>query len=278
MPLSAPPTKPAVVSSTTSAASASSPKVAQAPGAFHISLYEPNYIMPAYYTFSPDESVYRGHTPHGERLRNVEFAYQISLQIPIVSNVANMPLSFDAAYTQKSYWQAYNKSAFFRESDYEPELFMQYRPKRYLPFGWSWTQGSLGVVHQSNGKGGELERSWNRVYVSATVSKNHWRVKVQPWYVIHDSMMEQQNPDIARYLGYGQWILSYRWSKQEISLLSRNNLTSGFSRGYWQMAWTFPLIQELKGYVQVSTGYGQSLIEYDHATTAVGLGIALNNW
>lgn len=278
MHFSAPPTQPAIASRTASTKSVASSDASQGDKAFHISLYKPNYVLPLYYTFSPYNSVYEGHTPNGEGIRNLEFTYQISLKIPILSHVANMPLSVEAAYTQRSYWQAYNKSAFFRESNYEPELFVQYNRNERLPLGWNWIKGSFGVVHQSNGQGGVLERSWNRLYVSATLTKDHWRVKAEPWYVIHDSTMREHNPDIAHYLGYGEWILSYRWNKQEISLLSRNNLTSGFSRGYWQMAWTFPLIQELKGYVQISTGYGQSLIEYDHATTAVGLGIALNNW
>lgn len=243
-----------------------------------ISLFKPNYILPAYYTFAPDNSVYGGHTPSGEKIHHVEFAFQLSLKVTVLSGIAGYPVDLDTAYTQKSFWQAYNQSAFFRESDYEPELFLQWGLDHDLPWGWTWTDGGAGLVHQSNGKGGTLERSWNRVYFDLTLTNRRWQLVIKPWYIIHDGTYERQNPDMARYLGYGEWIVSYRWSGQEISLLSRNNITSGFSRGYWQVGWTFPLLPALKGYVQVSTGYGQSLIEYDHRTAGVGVGFALNNW
>lgn len=243
-----------------------------------ISLLKPNYILPAYFTFAPDDSVYDGHTPSGEKIRHVEFAFQLSLKVTVLSDIERYPLDLDAAYTQKSFWQAYGPSAFFRESDYEPELFLQWGFDQDLPYGWNWTDGSVGLVHQSNGKGGALERSWNRVFLDLTLSNGRWQVQIKPWYIIHDGTFERQNPDIARYLGYGEWILSYQWNGQEIALLSRNNISSGFSRGYWQIGWTFPLLPALKGYVQLSTGYGQSLIEYDHRTAGAGIGIALNNW
>lgn len=243
-----------------------------------ISLFKPNYLLPAYYTSAPDDSVYEGHTPSGDKIHHVEFVFQLSLKVTVLNGIAGYPVDLDAAYTQKSFWQAYNQSAFFRESDYEPQLFLQWSFDHDLPWGWTSTDGGVGLVHQSNGKGGALERSWNRVYLDLTLSNRHWQLEIKPWYIIHDGTYERQNPDMARYLGYGEWIVSYRWSGLEISLLSRNNISSGFSRGYWQVGWSFPLLPALKGYVQASTGYGQSLIEYDHRTAGVGVGFALNNW
>lgn len=245
---------------------------------FGITLYHPNYVLPAYYTFSPDRAVFRGQTPSGETIQRLEFKYQLSLKVIAVRRVAGKPLGLDFAYTQKSYWQAYDRSAFFRESDYQPEVFFNYRRHWALPLGWQWRTTAFGAVHQSNGKGGVMERSWNRLYLRATLRRGHWRLAVQPWLIIHDSTMREHNPDIGRYLGYGQWILSYRRGRQVVALRSRNTLASGFSRGFVQLSWSFPLIHQLRGYVQVSSGYGQSLIGYDHSTTALGIGLALNNW
>ncbi|MFN7835733.1 MAG: phospholipase A [Burkholderiaceae bacterium] len=44
------------------------------------------------------------------------------------------------------------------------------------------------------------------------------------------------------------------------------------------MDWGFPLAASLRGHVQVSSGYGESLIDYNHNATYVGAGISLVEW
>jgi len=38
------------------------------------------------------------------------------------------------------------------------------------------------------------------------------------------------------------------------------------------------LLTKVKGYVQVFSGYGQSLIDYNRYTNGVGIGFALSDW
>jgi len=45
-----------------------------------------------------------------------------------------------------------------------------------------------------------------------------------------------------------------------------------------ELAYSFPLTPYVYGYVQVFSGYGQSLIEYNHRTNSAGVGLAFNNW
>ena len=66
------------------------------------------------------------------------------------------PVSLNVAYTQLSYWQVYAKSQFFRETNYEPAIFLS---DNFSKIGWV-----MSVLHQSNGRGGKLERSWNRYF------------------------------------------------------------------------------------------------------------------
>ena len=63
------------------------------------------------------------------------------------------------------------------------------------------------------------------------------------------------------------------------SIMSRNNLESGFQRGALQLSWSFPLFKwpYLKGYVQYFTGYGESLIDYDHYVNTIGFGLSLTD-
>ena len=54
-------------------------------------------------------------------------------------------------------------------------------------------------------------------------------------------------------------------------MLTRYNFQT--SKGAAQFSWAFPLISNLKGYVQYFSGYGYSLIDYDAYQRVLGLGI-----
>jgi phospholipase A1 len=248
------------------------------PHSFAIAFYKPTYLLPYYYTATPYNQVYADNTPTGERLNNDEIKYQISFKVPVWQNIFNYPTTLYLAYTQLSYWQAYNNTAFFRESDYEPEIFLANEINFHLIKDWYINFLTLGAVHQSNGFGGLLERSWNRVYVEAVSSTDHWMVSVRPWYIIHDKTMREHNPNIADFLGYGQILIAYKYYSQVFSIQVRNLVEGGGRRATAEFTWSFPLTSYLNGYVQLFSGYGQSLIEYDHRTNSAGIGLALSNW
>lgn len=246
---------------------------------YAIVFYKPTYILPFYYTGSPANGVYEGNTPNGESLKHSELKYQISFKVPIWKNILGAPSSLYLAYTQLSYWQAYNHYAFFRETDYEPELFLSNELNRHLFWDWHLDFLNVGVVHQSNGFGNTLERSWNRVYIAAVLANENWMITFRPWIVFHDSTYMRQNPHLAYWEGYEEFIIAFKfWENQVISWQSHNFIESGGRRSGNTFAWTFPLTKYIKGNIQFFTGYGQSLIEYNHRTNSFGIGIALSNW
>ena len=239
---------------------------------YGISFYEPTYILPFYYTGSPYYAVYQGNTPENQRVNHEEVKYQLSFIFPIWANMFGSKVSIGASYTQLSYWQFYTKSSYFRETNYKPAIFIS---DHFLP---NWMV-SVGVVHESNGRGGVFERNWNRLYCDIVVSGTNWVINIKPWILIfrkHSSDLD--NPDIAQYLGYGRIVFAYKFYNQEVSLMFRNTITSGFKRGAIEAAYSFPVHGRLIGYVRFFTGYGQSLIEYNHYSNSVGVGLALSNW
>lgn len=245
-------------------------KVANNP--YSLILYKPTYILPFYYTESPYTAIYQHQTPDSQTVMSSEFKAQLSFQVPIIHHLFNDKNSLSVGYTQDSFWQVYAKSQYFRETDYEPELFF----RRIQTSEISW---QVGLVHQSNGRGGAYERSWNRAYGQVIYSGKNWVMQVNAWALIFKAESSNlHNPSIADYLGNGNAILSYKFGTTTLSLMTRNNLQSRFKEGAEKLTFSFPLHGHFRGFLYAFSGYGQSLIEYNHYTNAVALGIAFNDW
>ena len=201
-----------------------------------------------------------------------EFVAQLSFKVPLWKDMFGKPIKLSAAYTQIMFWQLYSASPYFRETNYEPEIFLSGKPYDFFIC-------SGGLVHQSNGRGGLMERSWNRAYLDALFPLGDWTLSVKPWALIDQAdSSDLHNDDIAHYLGYGELLLVYKKKKAEFSMMARNILESGLSHGALRLGASYPIRGRFRAYAVFFNGYGQSLIEYNHTTTSVGLGVALNDW
>ncbi len=168
----------------------------------------------------------------------------------------------------------------FRETNYEPEAMAVLRTDLKLPFGLQWRFVNVGFVHQSNGRGEPLSRSWNRVYAQFAIERGDFSVLIRPWWRLPESNGNDNNPDIVNYLGRGDLLAVYQpsGSGHSFALLARNNLSSSDNRGSLQFDWRFPRYRNLKGYLQVFSGYGETLIDYNYRQTTAGIGISLSDW
>lgn len=218
-------------------------------------------------------------------LDTIESKFLISFKAEIMSYREIHWLSFKdfrlwGAYTQQSNWQAFNarSSSPFRETNYEPELI--------ATFGTGQAEGlkmvNVGFVHQSNGKQIPESRSWNRVYLQGGWEwDNDLSVLARGWWRIPENAASNDNPDLQSYLGYGDALL--RWdpdTTQSVSLLLRNNLQTGQNRGFAQLDWTTPVFvgKSAKLHAQITNGYGESLLDYNHRQTTFGLGVSFREW
>ncbi len=92
-----------------------------------ITLYRPTYVLPYYYTANPYYSIYQNNTPNDQRIKSSEFKAQLSFFVPVMTSIFNDPnKTLNIAYTQLNYWQFYTSSQYFRETNYEPEVFLAY--------------------------------------------------------------------------------------------------------------------------------------------------------
>lgn len=239
-----------------------------------ISTYRRNYILPiAYDTHLPNphqfNEIVAGAPNHNE------LKYQISLKVNLAEDMFGDNGDLFLAYTQYSLWQAYNAhSAPFRETNYEPELFLRFDNSAQF-YGWTNSFNRVGLIHQSNGRGGELSRSWNRLYVESILQRGPWTISIMPWYRLPEPHEKDDNPDIEKYLGYGDLTVIYTTDQgHEISMLMRTNPEKG--RYSQQLDYAFPLFGRVRGYIQYYHGYGETLIDYNRRVNRIGLGFSFN--
>ncbi|MBN2720726.1 MAG: phospholipase A [Proteobacteria bacterium] len=244
--------------------------------------HRPNYILPFYYSTDPNAEV-QGLSE--DELDRIEMLFQISLKVLIDNDFLGSKGDLYAAYTSRSWWQAYNgeRSSPFRETNHEPEMFLFFDTDFGI-LGMKAFGVVAGVSHQSNGQGGDLSRSWNRVYLDLLLSRKNMIVNVKPWYRIPEKEKKDpqdpsgdDNPDLMEYMGPGELSFVFAHRNHTFTVLLRNNLRKD-NKGAVELGWSYPLSKKIKGYVRFFEGYGESLIDYNHRETRLGFGLLMADW
>jgi phospholipase A1/A2 len=244
---------------------------------FTLMAHRQNYILLAAYNFQGYDTEEFSDAFGGEdfSFKSTESQFQLSFKAPLAVNLFDKNIDIFAAYTARSFWQVYQKdiSSPFRETNHQPEVWLDFHPELTF-YGFRSTASALGVAHQSNGRSGNLSRSWNTVFADLAFQNGNFFVSMRPWVRIPESTENDDNPDLTDYLGHGELRFAYKYNKNVFSLMSRNNLESGFSKGAVEVGWSFPIpnYPYFKGYLQYFSGYGESLIDYDRYVNRIGIG------
>jgi len=212
-------------------------------------------------------------------LDNKEMKFQISVKGHILGENRHT-LWF--GYTQQSFWQIYDTehSNPFRESNYEPELIYSFRPDS-LRLGSKVNVSHLnaGFAHQSNGQALPRSRGWNRAYFQAGLESDfgdHGKLALLPrvWKRIGGGTIDDDNPDINHYLGQGEIEARYYYGRGVLSMLARIHS--------FQLDLAIPApsllgirIHNTNLHLQLFSGYGESLIDYNQRHHTFGVGISL---
>lgn len=234
--------------------------------------YESNYML---YTYTSNiNKTAIGSYNWADEARKDEVNFQLSLGFPLWRGILGDNSLLGASYTQRSWWQLSNRgeSSPFRETNYEPQLFLGWATD-YTFAGWTLRDVEVGFNHQSNGRSEPTSRSWNRAYVRLMAQNGDWQVDLKPWIRFSDS--EDDNPDIAKYMGYYRLRVGYVWGDSVFSAEGRYNWNSGYGGG--ELGWSYPLTDHVRFYTKVFSGYGESLIDYNHRQTRFGIGVTLND-
>ena len=189
------------------------------------------------------------------------------------------------AYSQQSYWQLFSGdiSRPFRTTDHEPELIYVYPLNVQLPGQGRLRYGGLGLVHQSNGQSLPLSRSWNRVYLMAGAQwDTEWLLQTRLWRRASESAANDDNPGIENTIGRAEVKLTWNPNpRHTFGMTWRHSLRTegnGSARLEWLRALSPPDDggqRNLRLHMQIFSGYGDSLLDYNRQRTTYSLGLSL---
>lgn len=207
------------------------------------------------------------------------FKYRIFSEEGLVGEKVPVLRKFFLAYTQRSLWDVQEQSSPFYDTSYMPELFYEFQ--KPASEGWfSWLGYQAGYKHESNGKGGTDSRSMNMLYVKPAFlfgKMDGWRVIFAPRLFCYIFDMSD-NPDMSDFRGYVEWALSA--GKSDGLMLSVLGRVGTDWKGSVELNATYPLSfggrSEVAYFlVQLFTGYGESLRDYDKRSTMLRAGLSL---
>ena len=249
-------------------------------GTFRLMSYKPIYITAGRISSYPNKQP-KSENPdysatESSPYNNVEAKFQLSFKTKVVQDLLWGKGDIWIGYTQKAHWQIYNSdiSRAFREINYEPEIIFRY-PVKMKVFNGEFKSIGFAFNHQSNGRDLPLSRSWNRIIFHIGYEIDNWNITLNPW--IRSSDSDDENPNITKYIGNGEINVTYNYNRHEFYAIG----THPFDRwrgGSIQLNYVFPIKGHLRGHVQFFNGYGETLIDYNHKQTTIGIGVSFANW
>jgi len=251
--------------------------------------YLPSFFLPLHYTSNLNRQPSTPGKPDGPRNDNykaLESKLQISLRTKLATGVVLPGADLWFAFTQRSMWQLWNHtdSAPFRSTDYQPELiYVVPLAKRFgeLGDGWRVRMLQFGVAHQSNGQSDPLSRSWNKIYGGLALDKGNFGLNWRYHQRIPESLEEDDNRDLIDYIGSHEFTATWLPGSATAMLVWRNDL-SNLSQGSFQLDMTYPVddakLDGLRWHLQLFSGYGETLLDYNIRQHSVGLGVMLFNF
>ena len=273
-------------------------------GFFGLQPYDTNFILPV--SYGKDKPTRASASIHPNNIpsslqnefkydENTEVEFQLSLKKQLSYDLFGFNEYINFAYTQKVWWQLYSDSGPFRETNYLPEVFVNVPTSQSVDNVIGLKVVKFGFLHESNGQEGYRSRSWNRLYLTGKWQWKNLFLATRVWYRIPESYKADgyydgslgvdganeagdDNPDIAKYLGYGDIKINYLYKKSKFGLLIRNNLRFSDNKGAVEFNYSVPFIDSPNTfwYLKVFHGYGESLIDYNREVSKIAFGFSFS--
>lgn len=200
----------------------------------------------------------------------------VKFQLSIQQRITKSKLPFDTylfiQYTQKAFWNVFQKSMPMREMNYNPGIGLGHLfvyKNNYIGKGY------LMIEHESNGKDSIYSRSWNKVTLCASLMVNrNWETQFKIWAPIVDS---DNNRDLLKYTGIFQAGATFRTDNRRFNasvLFTKRNSKMSFNT---QMEFSYKFNEKENQYLflQFYNGYAENLLEYNQYKCMLRLGFVI---
>lgn len=237
-----------------------------------------NYALLSHYANGVNEAPFEEQAGKTLAYHDEEVQFQLSFKFPLYKDLVLFDKSFDfyAAYTNRSFWQFFDDkdSIPFRETNHEPEVWVEWDADFDFPFEFNLHKLMLGVNHQSNGQTSILSRGWNRIFLQGFLQHKNSFLSFKTWRRFDEKDEFDNSFNYQKYLGDYELEAAYKWNKNTFAMTLRNRYDAN-RYGSVQLEYTYPINRRLKGYVQYFNGYGDSLIDMQYFSRKLGIGIVL---
>lgn len=232
-----------------------------------ISAYEPIYFLVG---ANPEDSKFQ-----------LSFSYRLIDQNGPLAASSSWVNGLHFGYTQVSFWDLKSDSAPFEDTSYKPELFHLTTNLSWRP---PWMQGLFlqsGVLHESNGRGGDASRNTNILYIKPVAilfsRGSSFGIQVAPkvWGYFKNS--DDSNGDLPDYRGY--FAIDVKVGKSN-GLVAGANFRWAKEGGSVQVDLNYPLHQYLGNnlavdlQIQYVNTLAESLLNYRERTEAFRMGLS----
>lgn len=234
---------------------------------YNIKAHDTNYFLPASYRLDGEYGTVNEH-----ETGTTEAEFQFSIKYDFAANLLGFNEIYSFGYTQLSFWQFYQESAFFRETNYNPEFFITFPIAEYLT-GKPLKALRISFAHESNGRGGEEERSWNYFSLSAYFQYKALFMDLTLWHRLPDTT--DYNPELIDYMGHGHLRFMLPYKKHIAQMILRSNFDAKSSI---ELNYSHPISSrdDLFLYIKAFSGYGESLIDYNNNINKIGIGFSIS--
>ncbi|MDL2283410.1 phospholipase A [Odoribacter sp. OttesenSCG-928-G04] len=208
---------------------------------------------------------------HGMNKHNSDAKFQISIRHRLTKSILPFNTFLMLVYTQKSFWNIFEKSFPFYDNNYNPGLHIS---KPIIIDNELKGLASLGFEHESNGRDSAASRSRNYFILNASY---YFNVSFSAQAKLWAGWTSSDNSDLDKYIGYTSFILNYKSVNKRLWCSVLINPRRNFITYNTQVELNYKVSRNSNQFLflQWYQGYGEGLLEYNKYTSMLRLGFCI---